>query len=199
MPVDRIDRELFDKLRACLGHYVRTELKKRYDAWQVSCGTTSRYALDTPITELARNLFGSSKSLIELEADELAQHLVCGIHRVDLDAKYPTTIHFTPTVADGSLYVQQQDLRELVQKLNFKGHGNYKAYITVLQDQEVLSHRNDHRISNQRLGYQILRSPEYYTTTASGVLAVEEVVVTSSSRYAILETTSTSDSGIVLE
>lgn len=199
VPVDRIDRELFDKLRARLGHYVRTELKKRYDAWQVSCGTNSRYALDTPITELARNLFGSSKSLIELEADELAQHLVCGIHRVDLDAKYPSVISFRPTVADGSLYVQQQDLRELVQKLNFKGHGNYKAYITVLQDQEVLSHRNDHRVSNQRLGYQILRSPEYYATTASGILAVEEVAVSTASRYAILETTSTSDSGIALK
>ncbi len=200
VPVDRIDRDLFDKLRARLGHYVRTELKQRFEAWCRSGGTNARYALETPITDLARNLFGSSKNLIELEAEELAEYLVCGIHRVDINAKYPTTINFSPTKVDGKLYVQQQDLRDLIQKLNFKGHSNYKAYITVLQDQRILSHLYNHRVSNQRLGYQIRRSPEYYTTTASGVMAVEDVAMPSSPlKCSVLASTSTSNGRIVFE
>jgi hypothetical protein len=132
VPVGDIDRELFDKLKARLGHYVRTELKRRYEAWRRLGGMNSRYALDTPITDLAKKLFGSSKNLIELEADELAQYLVCGINRVDFDAKYPTTIHFEPTKHENALYVSQADIRNLVQKLNFKGNSNYKSYITCV-------------------------------------------------------------------
>jgi hypothetical protein len=192
VPAEDVDRELFDKLKARLGHYVRTELKRRYEAWRRSGGMNSRYALDTPITDLAKQLFGSSKNLIELEAEELAQYLVCGINRVDLSAKYPTTIYFEPIQSNGSLYVPQAELRDLVQRLNFKGHSNYKSYITVLQDQGVLSHKNDHRVSNQRLGYQILRKPDYYTTV-SGVMAAEETVVSLPSRLSILETTSTAN------
>jgi hypothetical protein len=199
VPAVQVDRELFDKLVARLGHYVRTELKKRYDAWKASGGTNTRYALETPITELAKKLFGSSKSLIELESDELAQYLVCGLNRVDATAKYPVTIHFKPIRYDGSLYVPQGDLRELVQKLNFKGHSNYKSYITVLQDQGVLSHKNDHRTTNQRLGYQILRSPDYYTTTVSGVLAVEEVMIASPLKCSILDETSTANGWVIFE
>ncbi|MBU0507774.1 hypothetical protein KKH27_02910 [bacterium] len=199
VPVDKIDRELFDKLRARLGYYVRTELKKRYETWRLSGGISSRYALDTPITDLARKLFGSSKSLIEMEAEELAQHLVCGIHRVDTSTPYHKTIYFSPIAVDGSLFVQQQDLRELIQKLNFKGIANYKAYITALQDQGVLSHRNNHRISNQRLGYQILRSPDYYTATDSGGLPVEEVMDSTALRNAILEVPSISSDTRIFE
>jgi hypothetical protein len=141
----------------------------------------------------------SSKNLIELEADELAQYLVCGINRVDFDAKYPTTIHFEPTKHENALYVSQADIRNLVQKLNFKGNSNYKSYITALQDHEVLSHKNDHRISGQRLGYQILRSPEYYTVTPSGVLPVDEARVPSFTKRSVLDTTSTANGQIVFE
>ena len=199
LPVDDIDRELFDKLVARLGHYVRTELKKRYEAWKVAGGANSRYAREAPITDLAKQLFGSSKSLIELEADEFAQYLVCGIHRTDFDAKYPTTIHFSPTKHGDSLYASQADIRDLVQKLNFKGHSNYKSYITVLQDQGVLSHKNDHRISGQRLGYQILRSPDYYAVTVSGVLPVLGTAVSSVSKLSILEMTSTANGRVMFE
>lgn len=195
---DDIDGELFDKLKARLGHYVRTELKKRFEAWKQSGNANTRYALKTPITDLAKQLFGASKSLIELEAEELAQYLVCGYQRNDGSLLYPKTYSFSPVMAAGGLYVQQQDLRELVQKLNFKGHSNYKSYITVLQDHGVLSYKNDNRVSGQRLGYQILRKPEYYTT-ASGSIAAEEGVITSSAGLSICHTTSSSNGRVVFE
>jgi hypothetical protein len=172
LPPDDVDLELFDKLKARLGHYVRTELKQRYEALMAKGIANTRYGLETPITDLARRLFGSSKNLIEMEAEELAQYLVCGIHRSDESTRYPKTIYFQPTKVDGALYVQQQDIRDLVVKLGFKGIANYKAYVTALQDQGVLSHKNDFRVSSQRLGYQILRSPDYYTATVSGIMPV---------------------------
>jgi hypothetical protein len=173
LPPEEVDPALFEKLRARLGYYVRTELKDRYQRMARGGPKHYRYALATPITEFAKNLFGSSKTLIESEAEELAQYLVCGINQMNLSQTRPSAIQFKPKDVDGGLYVLQQDIRDLVDQLRFKGNTNYKAYVTVLQDQGVISYKNDHRVSNQRLGYQILRSPDYYTTTASGVLPVD--------------------------
>ena len=157
----KIDKELGAKLQARLGHYIRTELKQRYDRLCSENLSNNRYTLAAPMTDLARMLFESAKTIIELETEELAEILVCGVD--DPDPFNPFgRIQFSAKESPGKRYVQLSEIRELIGKLRFKGSSNPKAYVNVLQEQGVLSHDGSHREKSQRLGYLILRDKGFY-------------------------------------
>jgi hypothetical protein len=169
---DKIDKTLGEKLQARLGWYVRSELGARYQRLALQATSKNRYALSAPITPLARSLFASAKSTIEIEAEELARHLVFGVNIPNLKNAYAPNIHFQAYAFNGAKYVQFQEIRDLVGQLGFKGSpAQPKSYVTVLQDQKVLSHETA-RCAERHLGYKILRDRSYYTTTISGVLPV---------------------------
>jgi hypothetical protein len=93
------------------------------------------------------------------------------------------------------------EIRDLVDRLHFKGgKGTYKPFITAMQDMGVISYNLD-RESNQRYGYQILRSPDYYHTTTSGIMPVDGNATsgTAPSKYAILEMPSASNGRSIFE
>jgi hypothetical protein len=189
VPAEAIIPDLEDKLKARMGYYVRTELKARYQTLAARGFQNNRYALAAPITEFARNLFGSSKPLVQIETDELAQYIVCGVDMPDSRSMNAPNIQFRPRMIDGKAYIRPDEIRDLVDRLHFKGgRGTYKPFITTMQDMKVISPTLD-RDSNQRFGYQILRSKEYYTTTASGIMPVNTGAVSTSAdaKCSILE------------
>ncbi|HEY3295393.1 MAG TPA: primase-helicase family protein [bacterium] len=160
---DRIDKTLGNKLEDRIGYYVRTELKERYQRLLAEGNTNNRYTLAAPITPLARDLFASSKSTVEIEADELARYLVCGVEMPDpYGDGYSSKIKFTATEYNGAKYVQLAEIRLLISRLRFKGSSNPKAYISVLQDLGVLSFDASARSNVRHLGYKILRDQKYY-------------------------------------
>jgi len=170
----KVNNRLGEQLKERLGHYVRTELKTLYEQLAGSQSKANRYTLPAPVTPFARGLFASSKTSVEAEAEELAQYLVCGVDLHDMNHSFGG-IHYHPLKAsDGTLYAQLKEIRDLIGQLRFKGSQNPKAYINVLQDQGVLSYETNHRVAGKWLGYKVLRSPDYYTTTISGNLSVFE-------------------------
>ena len=164
----RINAELGQMLEDRLGHYVRTELKTRYERLVATRGTNNRYGIPAPFTPLARDLFAASQSTIEMEAEELARYIVCGVGTSLNDVMNGMQSYRPYTAPDGYQYVQLKDLRDLVRGMNFRGSANPKAYINALQDQEVLSFESDYRLNCQRLGFRVLRPASYYATTVSG-------------------------------
>ncbi len=68
-PGGPVDAELPMKLKRCLGHYVRSELRTVFS--MMNC-QKYRYALPVPITDEERRLFGSSVS----EDDDLSDRLI---------------------------------------------------------------------------------------------------------------------------
>jgi len=164
-----INNRLAEELEDRLGHYVRTELKVRYERLAATSDIRSRYALPAPITPLTRRIFASSKTSVDTESEELARYLVCGITEVDPYNVNAPCIHFEPTEHDGALYVQEKEIRNLINRLRFKGSKNIKAYIESLNRQNVITQKNDHRTGDQYLGYKIIRKPQYYT--ASGYIS----------------------------
>jgi hypothetical protein len=192
VPAEAIFPDLEDKLKARMGYYVRTELKARYQKLAARGFQNNRYARAAPITEFARRIFGSSKPLVQIETEELAPYIVCGVNIPDSRFVNAPNIQFKPRMIGGKYYVRPDDIRDLVDRLRFKGgKGSYKPFITALQEMGVISDTLD-RDSNQRYGYQILRSPDYYATTISGALPVDTGQRSSSVKYDVLNTPSTS-------
>ncbi len=167
-----INENLGQMLEERLGHYVRTELRVRFEHLMAARGKNNRYGIPAPITPLARSLFASAVTTIEIEAEELARHLIFGVNLPNLRNANAPNIYFKAHTYNNTQYVQFQEIRDLVGQLGFKGSPNSpKSYVTVLQEQGVLSHETD-RTATKHLGYRIQRSKDYYTTTVSGMLPV---------------------------
>lgn len=165
-----INENLGQMLEERLGHYVRTELRARFERLMADRGKNNRYGIPAPITPLARTLFASAVTTIEIEAEELARYLVFGVNTPNPRNANAPNIYFKAREHNGVQFVQFQDIRELVKNLGFTGSpASPKSYVTVLQEQGVLSYDVDHS-SRQYYGYAILRSKDYYTTTVSGML-----------------------------
>ncbi|MBI5060558.1 hypothetical protein HZB60_12360 [candidate division KSB1 bacterium] len=160
----KINNQLGEMLQQRLGNYVRTELKDRFRRLSAVQTSNNRYGLSAPITPFSKDLFVSSKTTVEMEAEELARYLVCGIYESDpYGGSNSEPIQFKPyETKDGELYVQGKEIRDLVGRLRFKGSSNYKAYITILQEAGILSIDCDFRQNRRWLGYRILREPKFY-------------------------------------
>lgn len=181
VPAEAIIPDLEDKLKERIGHYVRTELKKRFEVLAARGYQNNRYALAAPITDFARKLYESSPPQVQIDSEELAQYIVCGVSMPDPYNSSAPFIQFKPKVIEGKSFVRPEEIRVLVDRLRLKNNKvTYKSFITALQDAEVISHTLD-RDSHQRNGYEILRNPDYYKTTASDVLPVDPA--SSSSSY----------------
>jgi hypothetical protein len=68
-----LDAQLDMKLKARLGHFVRTELKQVFDGLDLS---KNRYSIPVPITPDEHKLFKSSVSLEQLIADKFLQDMI---------------------------------------------------------------------------------------------------------------------------
>jgi hypothetical protein len=168
VPANSIDSGLEDKLKARIGHYVRTELKIRFAKLSVRGFSNNRYALAAPITEFHRRLLATSVTNVEMEAEELAVHIV-GLEYSDKAQDFINSSYFKPSEYGEDKYIQLKDIRRLVKELQLKGSpNNPKTYVSILQEQGVLS--SDTKTTNTKYyGYRILRNWDYYTTVSGQI------------------------------
>ncbi|RPH96560.1 hypothetical protein EHM69_00985 [candidate division KSB1 bacterium] len=164
VPEDQIDNQLKHKLEDRLGHYVRTELKARFERLSKNFDSRSRYFIAAPITDFASDLYASSMTSVEMEAEELAEAIVLGKHEtVTNDRGYEIrSIWYDPTEWNGDYYVKLKSIRDLITFLSLRSASTVKAYTEALCRLGVISMRSDYRNNKQQLGYKILRSKDYY-------------------------------------
>ena len=163
---ESMDAELETMLQERLGHYVRTELKGRYERLVAQGFRNNRYALPAPITPFAKELFATGKSSVELESEQLAYYIVCDVDMVDpYGGTYATNIIFSGVqTEDGSRYVQLKDIQYLKKRLQYTSSPHIKAYVNSLQQMGVIDAGN-HYTEKKFLGYEILWRPECYTVS----------------------------------
>mgnify|MGYP006283802099 CR=1 FL=1 len=68
-----IDPQMQEKLRARLGHYIRTELKRVFDGLDL---TQSRYSIEVPITPDEQALFENNKTNLFADAEKVLERLI---------------------------------------------------------------------------------------------------------------------------
>lgn len=71
---ENLDNQMLDKLKARLGHYIKTKLKAVFSNLEMS--SNNRYTINVPITEYERALFDDNTPDIELDAQELVEDLL---------------------------------------------------------------------------------------------------------------------------
>ena len=181
LPHSEIDNQLGDKLRARLGHYVRTELREVYERLRRTYRTNSRYGIDAPMTAFAKALYRSAKTSVEEEAEELAEYIVRGVETInpwalkeeDRPPKSSITqgpkIDFEAVEHNGKRYIQPTKIRRLVQQMRYQDK-QHKKYVEALVRAGVISMNNDFRSGKTRLGHEILREKDYYDQTDKIVL-----------------------------
>ena len=166
---DKIDNQLQQKIKERLGYYVRSELKIRYEKLASVRDRSSRYTLNAPITDFARELFASSKTGIEIESEILAEVLVRGIFKENSFVSASGYTRELPSLSwkarehDGCKYVKPGELNDLIRKLQLTETRNKKAYINALVEMGVITAKNDFRITERRLGHKVLRGRDYYS------------------------------------
>jgi len=165
--VEEVDNELKFKLWDRIGHYVRTELRTRYQGLVATSDTRNRYALAAPITPYAKTLFASSKNSVEEEAEILAECIVRGvIPREPLDEPAPNDKfgpNFKPVKRPDKdqYHIPPRKLAKLISKLGLKASKDMKAYSNALVRMNVIS-PEEYRTEERRYGYPILRPRSDY-------------------------------------
>jgi len=170
VPDGKIDREIKFKLEDRLGHYVRTELKERFEHLSKNRDPRNRYFLAAPITPLADDLYASSMTSVEMEAEELAEILVMGKHETVTNSSghQIKELWYDPTEYRGEFYVKLQDIRAAISFLGLRSASTIKAYTEALVRMGVISMRSDYKNNKRQLGFKIHRPKSYYADQNSG-------------------------------
>jgi hypothetical protein len=106
-----IDAQLGSKLKARLGHYVRTELKRIFDALDLA---KYRYSIPVPITPEEQRLFKSSVSIEQMNTDRFIQECV---KRYSEYADFLIEGHLTIEKLCDDLQMKKTEKREIVRNL----------------------------------------------------------------------------------
>jgi hypothetical protein len=169
VPESQMDHELKHKLDDRLGHYVRTELKRRFECLSAKLDSRNRYYIAAPITDFARDLYASSMTSVEMEAEELAEAVVLGRHETQTNSHGFETrsIWYDPTQWNGESFVKLKEIRDLIKFMELRSGNNVKAYTEALGRAGVISLRSDYRNNRQQLGYKILRPKSFYRVNYS--------------------------------
>jgi hypothetical protein len=137
------------ELKDRIGHYIRTELRKRYLAWDASgIKRLCRYGLPTPITQDLLNGYEASKTSIESECEEIYEIIKNGRNVMD---KFNVVIKTLGPYE----YVLEKDLREIITLFGFRATDT-NGFRKHMQDHKMLSSGGAIRTANKRLGYKVL-------------------------------------------
>lgn len=67
------------ELQERIGHYIRTELRERFEKWKASgVGKANRYSIPVPITDFLRQQYHDAKSVLDYEAEEVYNVILHG-------------------------------------------------------------------------------------------------------------------------
>lgn len=79
-PRTKINAHIKYELADRAGHYVRTELRDRYERWKSSpVSRNNRYGIPCPMTDLLIQQFDDAKTTVELDAEELYNAMRAGV------------------------------------------------------------------------------------------------------------------------
>ncbi|MCB9365903.1 MAG: hypothetical protein H6508_01755 [Calditrichaeota bacterium] len=162
-----VDNELKHKLWARIGHYVRTELRARYERLVANSDTRNRYFLAAPITPYALSIYASSKTSVEEETEILAECIVRGVvPRNPLEDEQPgdkNLPNFKPIKRPDKdeYHIPPRKLVKLIKALKLPGNYDLKAYMNTLVRMKVIN-PVEYRTETKRYGYPILRARDHY-------------------------------------
>ena len=134
IPVDKRDRSIGDKLQQRLGHYCRTELKRRFENINSRNDLTCRYVIPCPITEYSKQVYVTAKTDLELAVEDLIENLE----------------------STGRTHIKYSELMDRLNSLKlFRNGYSGKHFITILQKKKIIGIEQE-RTSRERLGYRLL-------------------------------------------
>lgn len=154
------DGNFLDKLKARLGHYIRTELKTVFDTIDKNY---TRYGIPVPITEYETDLFESNVSNVEATT-ELAMEKIINFYEDNLNSYGNVSIHVDPFRPDPKQPItEEMELLQdgylafsLLQK--FASHGVHpNTMIKNLMKRDILDGKTRLTKSNQKFTcYEII-------------------------------------------
>lgn len=158
LPDTQIDKQLGEKVRARLGHYVRTELRRVYDRLLKSDRMNNRYGIEAPITPFAEDLYQSARTSVEMEAEILGEAIINGMCETKTTPQggLIREIWYQPKEWNGDHYVKLSDIKDLIKYLGLKGASTIKSYTEALGRMGIISMRSDYKNRDMQLGYKIL-------------------------------------------
>ena len=126
------------ELKERAGHYIRTELRRRYEAWR-SRGDlrNNRYAIPVPITDLLRSQFENSRTALDYECDQVFLACINGVVRKDRMGQPIETIGPFDTVSTA-------DLRHLIDAVGVT-NSNVKSFRERMQQYGYLKLKRTHK------------------------------------------------------
>ena len=153
-PVKEVNPRIKTEILERLGHYIQTELKQRYLNWQaVETESKARYSIPCPITRLADDLYISSLTGEEADAELVAEAVVCGIKDDDYFDGCRTI--------GGKDYIMKSEFNKICKRLGVRSAKSNNEYFKRLQDTGVIAYQET-RTKNGRAGFKVLRGREYY-------------------------------------
>ena len=147
-PVKEINPKIKEQIFERLGYYIQTELKERYENWTEG---SSRYSIPCPITPLAVDLYDSSQTGIEADAELIADAVIHGIKDDDFLAGY--------TMLGGTDYIKKLEFNRICKRLGVRSAKSTNEYFKKLQDTGVIAYQET-KSKHKRSGYKILCHPE---------------------------------------
>jgi hypothetical protein len=150
MPAREINPRIKAEILERLGHYIQTELKQRYEGWTEG---NARYSIPCPITPLAEDLYSSSQTGEEADAELVAEAVVCGVKDDDY-MNGQTTI-------GGKEFTKKTEFNRICKRLGVRSARSNNEYFKKLQDTGVIAYQET-RTKHGRVGFKVLRSKEYY-------------------------------------
>jgi DNA polymerase III delta prime subunit len=116
-----INAGIREQLADRAGHYIRTELRDRYEAWERNkVGATNRYSLPTPLTTFMDEEFKNARTSLDYECDLLYMACTTGItvrdkNNIAVDSFGPFSL------------VNTSELKQVIDALKLK-HNNVKSF-----------------------------------------------------------------------
>ncbi len=154
MPVRVINPRIKEQIIERLGYYIQTELKQRYQNWlSEESGSRARYSIPCPITPLANDLYASSQTGEEADAELVAEAVVCGIR----DNDYMNG----QTTYGGKDYIMKSEFNKICKNLGVRSARSNNEYFKKLQDTGIVAYQES-RTKHGRIGYKVLRNRDYY-------------------------------------
>lgn len=143
-PVKEINPRIKEQILERLGCYIQSELKQRHENWEEG---NARYCIPCPITELAENLYDSSFTGVEADADLVKDAIISGISDNDyLNGS---------TRLGGKEYIMKTEFNRICKKLGVRSAKTNNEYLKKLQDTGVIAYKET-RNKGERLGFKVL-------------------------------------------
>ena len=139
-PLTSLDRTMGMKLKARIGYYCRTELKRRYQEIINNGDESCRYFIPCPITAFSKEIYVSAKTDLDLATDDLQE--------------------FVERWKES--HIKYSEINEYLKDRGLLRNGlSVKHYISALQKRKTIG-TDIERTKHCTLGYKIFRQENFF-------------------------------------